>query len=53
MTSARKQGRRCVEALAAELACDEAAAEGRHEAMLAFMHELVQPGLVPAPDPDR
>lgn len=41
-----------VEAPAAELACDEAAAERRHESMLAYMRELALPGLAPAPDPD-
>lgn len=41
-----------VETLAAALECDEAAAERRHEEMLAFMHELARPGLAPVPDPD-
>lgn len=42
-----------VEALAAELSCDEAAAERWHEEMLAYMLEVARPGLAPAPDPDE
>lgn len=41
-----------VEALAAELACDETVAQRRHQAMLTYLRELVRPGLAPAPDPD-
>lgn len=41
-----------VEALAAELACDEATAKARHESMLAFMHVLATPGLAPSPEPE-
>lgn len=41
-----------VEALAAGLGCDEVTAQRRHEAMLAYMHELAGPGLARAPDPD-
>lgn len=41
-----------VEALAAEMMCDEAVAQARHESMLMFMHTLAQPGLAAAPDPD-
>lgn len=37
-----------VEELAAVLSCDGAAAEYRHEAMLADLGELVRPGLAPA-----
>ncbi len=36
-----------VEELAAVLSCDEAVAEGRHEAMLTCVGELVRPGTVP------
>ncbi len=42
-----------VPTLAAELGCDIAAAAARHDAMLAYMHELAAPGLAPAPDPDE
>lgn len=42
-----------VEALAAELSCDEATAERLHESMLAYMYDLAAPGLAPAPDPDE
>lgn len=42
-----------VEELAAALCCDRTVAESRHEAMLAFVGELVRPGLAPAPDPDE
>ncbi len=41
-----------VEELAAVLSCDEATAESRHEAMLTYVGELVEPGLAPVPDPD-
>ncbi len=41
-----------VESLAAVLACDEASAASRHEAMLLHMGELARPGLAPVPDPD-
>lgn len=36
--------------LAAELACDETAAQVRSASMLAFMHALAAPGLAAAPD---
>ncbi len=36
-----------VEELAAVLSCDEAVAEGRHEAMLTYLEELVRPGMAP------
>ncbi|QJY49293.1 hypothetical protein [Pseudonocardia broussonetiae] len=36
-----------VEELAAVLSCDVALAEGRHEAMLAHVEELVRPGTAP------
>jgi hypothetical protein len=42
-----------VEALAAELGCDEATAEARHESMLSFMHTLAGPGLASSPDRER
>jgi hypothetical protein len=36
-----------VQELAAALSCDEAVAEGRHEAMLTYVGELVRPGMAP------
>jgi hypothetical protein len=41
------------ETLAAQLRCDEPTAARRHEAMLAYVGELVRPALAPVPDPDE